>query len=71
MVLSMVNGLMISWGLLYVGTMISFRAGEKMHITNSTYLFPSFDNSFDNSAEANDNTTHPHGKSLLGKKEPN
>lgn len=27
--------------------------------------------SFDNSAEANDNATHPHGKSLLGKKEPN
>lgn len=68
----MVNGLMISLGFLSVGTMIRFRVGRKnahhkFHLSLS--ILRSYP--FGKSAEANDNIAYPHGKSLLGKTEPN
>lgn len=68
----MVNGLMISLGLLCTGTMICFRVGRKnahhkFHLALS--ILKSYP--FDKSAEANDNIAYSRGKSLLGKIEAN
>lgn len=68
----MVDSLMISLGLLGISTKIHFRVGRKnshhkLHLSLS--ILRSYP--FDKSAEANDNIAYPHGKSLLGKTEPN